>query len=167
MSTRCQCTLAISLLLVFPLEAQVSTAELGGTVSDSTGAAIPRAKITATNTETGATSREVIADDTGLYLMTLLPPGTYNIAVEASGFRRHVQSGVRLDVSQRAKLDFALQVGQVSETIEVAAAAPLLESQSSSLGSVINRQLVSELPLNQRNFVQLRVRHDHERHASG
>ena len=89
--------------------------------------------------------------------MTLLPPGNYNLSIEAPGFRRLLQSGVTLEVNQRARVDFTLQVGQVNETVEVAATAPLLESQSSSLGSVINERFVNELPLNGRNFVQLAI----------
>ena len=136
--------------------AQVSTAELSGTVADPTGAVISHAKVVATNADTGV-SREVSSDASGGYVMTLLPPGNYNLSVEAPGFRRLLHSGVTLDVNQRARVDFALQVGQVNETVEVAATAPLLESQSSSLGSVIGERFVNELPLNGRNFVQLAI----------
>jgi hypothetical protein len=137
--------------------AQVSTGEIGGTVTDSSGAAVPNARIVATNTETNVVARETTSSSDGNYLMPLLPPATYSITVEASGFRKLVQTGITLQTNQRAKVDFALQVGQVSETVEVAATAPLLESQSSSLGAVINQQFVSELPLNGRNFVQLAI----------
>jgi len=137
--------------------AQVATAELGGVVTDATGAAVPGAKVTLTNADTNVVVRESTTAGDGSYVMTLLPPGTYSLSVEASGFRKLVQSGVTLQTNQRAKLDLSMQLGQVTETIEVAAAAPLLESQSSSLGSVINRQFVSELPLNGRNFVQLAI----------
>ncbi|MEX2264907.1 MAG: carboxypeptidase regulatory-like domain-containing protein [Bryobacteraceae bacterium] len=136
--------------------AQVSTAELNGSVVDATGAAVANAKVVAANAATGLT-REAVSDVAGAYIMTLLPPGSYNMTVEAEGFRRIVQSNITLQVNQRAKLDFTLQVGQVNESIEVAAAAPLLESQSSSLGSVIAEQFVGELPLNGRNFVQLAI----------
>src|SRR5438128_3358956 len=136
--------------------AQVSTAELSGTVADPTGAVIGGAKVIATNADTGV-SREASSDAAGDYVMTLLPPGNYNLSVEAPGFRKLVQSGVTLEVNQRARVDFALQVGQVNETVEVAATAPMLESQSSSLGNVINERFVNELPLNGRNFVQLAI----------
>src|SRR5437762_1964204 len=81
--------------------AQVSTAELSGTVADPTGAVISGAKIIAANAATGV-SREVSSDLTGNYVMTLLPPGIYNLAVAAQGFRRLLQSGVTLEVNQRA-----------------------------------------------------------------
>ncbi|MFN7918976.1 MAG: TonB-dependent receptor [Bryobacteraceae bacterium] len=136
--------------------AQVSTGEIIGTITDSTGAVVSNAKITASNAATGL-SRETTTSSTGDYILTLLPPGTYSISVEASGFRKVVQNEIGLQINQRLRLDFALQVGQVSETVEVSAAPPLLESQSSSVGSVINQQFVSELPLNGRNFVQLAI----------
>ena len=136
--------------------AQVSTAELFGTVADSTGAVIQNAKVTAANADTSV-SREVTTDSAGNYIFTLLQPGTYNLTVESPGFRKLVQSGVVLQVNQRARIDLTMQVGQVTETVEVAAAAPLLESQSSSLGSVIDQRFVGELPLNGRNFVQLAI----------
>ena len=147
----------LSSLLVLPAYGQVATGEIAGTVTDSTGAAVPNAKVAATNAATNTVARETISGGDGGYIITLLPPGTYNLSVEASGFRKVLQNGVLLQTNQRAKIDFALQVGQVQETIEVAAAAPLLESQSSSLGAVINQQFVSELPLNGRNFVQLAI----------
>ncbi|MBM3725780.1 MAG: carboxypeptidase regulatory-like domain-containing protein [Acidobacteria bacterium] len=145
------------LMLALRLSAQVSTGEIIGDVTDTSGAAVPNAKITATNAETGVMAREVTSGADGNYIITLLPPGTYNFTVEASGFRKLAQSGVGLQTNQRAKVDFQLQVGQVSETVEVQATAPLLESQSSSLGQVIGQQFVSELPLNGRNFVQLAI----------
>src|SRR5262249_39614242 len=90
-------------------------------------------------------------------LITLLPPGTYTLSVEATGFRRTVQSNLTLEVNQRAKIDVKLQIGAVTETVEVAAAAPLLESQSSTPGSVVTDRLINDLPLNGRNFVSLAI----------
>jgi hypothetical protein len=138
-----------------PALAQVSTGEIVGTISDASGAAVPKAKVTTTNTQTNAVVRETITSTDGAYTMTLLPPGTYTLAAEVSGFRRTVQSGIELETNQRVKVDLQLQVGQVTETVEVAARAPLLESQSSALGTVIGQQVIGELPLNGRNFVTL------------
>ena len=140
--------------LALPSRAQVSTAELSGTVGDPSGAVVSRAKIEVVNVDTSF-SREAVSDAAGAYVMTLLPPGNYNLSVEAQGFRRLLRSGITLEVNQRARIDLTLQVGQVNETVEVAATAPLLESQSSSIGSVIDERFVNELPLNGRNFVQL------------
>ena len=148
--------LAAFLAAAIVAPAQVSTGELIGAVSDSTGAVVGNAKISATNPATGVT-RETTSSDNGEYIVTLLPPGTYTVSAEASGFRKTVQNEVTLQINQRLRLDIQLQVGQVSETVEVTAAPPLLESQSSSVGSVISQQFVSELPLNGRNFVQLAI----------
>ena len=149
--------LSVLILLTVQMAAgQVSTAEVSGAVTDPTGAVVVGAKVTAVNADTGV-SREASSDVAGSYVMTLLPPGNYDVSVEAPGFRKVLQNGVTLQVSQRARIDFTLQVGQVNDTVEVAATAPLLESQSSSLGSVIGERFVNELPLNGRNFVQLAI----------
>src|SRR5260370_20426161 len=146
--------LPLCFIAVLPALAQTSTAELSGNVTDSTGAVIANAKVTAANSETG-TSREVTTNPSGFYHFTLLPPGNYNLSVEAPGFRKTVQNNLELRVNERAEVNLQLQLGQVTDTIEVKAAAPRLERQSSSLGTVINTQLTEELPLNGRNFVQL------------
>ena len=148
--------LCLALAAALPVVAQVTTAELSGSVTDPSGAAIPNVKVTATNIATSLT-RDVVTDAAGNYLLTLLPPGSYNLSAEASGFRKTVQNNVTLEVSQRAKLDFQLQLGQMTESVEVAATAPLLESQSSTLGNVVNEKLVTDLPLNGRNFVTLAI----------
>lgn len=143
-------------LLPAAVYSQVGTAELAGSVIDSTGAAVPAAAIKITNKSTGV-SRDIMSDANGSYVLTPLQPGVYTITIEKSGFRKLVENNLELQVDQRARLDFTLQVGQVTETLEVAAAAPLLESQSSSIGSVVSQQQVNELPLNGRNFVQLAI----------
>ena len=140
--------------LCWPASAQVATAEISGTVLDSTGAAVANAKVVASNTATNV-SRETTSDGTGSYIITLLPPGDYVVTVESTGFRKLVQSGLTLQINQQARLDLTLQIGQVSETLEVTAQAPLLEAESSSLGTVVSEQLVNQLPLNGRNFIQL------------
>src|SRR5215470_16577343 len=147
--------IGLCLLVTLPAVAQVSTGEIEGTITDSSGAAIPNAKVTATNAATNTVVRETITSPDGGYTMTFLPPGTYNMAAESPGFRKTLQNGIELQTNQRARVDFQMQVGQISETVEVAARAPLLESQSSSLGTVIGQQFIGELPLNGRNFVTL------------
>ena len=121
----------VSLLLSDSARGQVATAELSGTVLDASGAGVPKAKVTAISADTNVLVRQTESGAGGEYLMTFLPPGNYTLSVEATGFRKSTQTGVRLEVNQRARLDFTLQVGQVTEIVEVAAAAPLLESQSS------------------------------------
>jgi hypothetical protein len=136
------------------LNAQVSTAELNGTVVDQTGAAVPNAKVTVTQADTGV-SRQTVSDSAGNYLFTALQPSVYNLSAEASGFKRVVQNGLELQIDQRAEINLKLQLGNVNESVQVTGTAALLETESSSLGSVTNTKLVEDLPLNGRNFVQL------------
>src|ERR1051326_5795919 len=131
-----------------------TTAGLTGTLTDSTGAIVPNARVTVINTETGA-RREAVSNDAGLYQFSLLPPGSYSISVQREGFKQVSQEGVHLEVNQTARIDFALQVGAVSETVEVKAQTPLLQSSASSIGQVIEGEAVADLPLNGRNFVSL------------
>ncbi len=136
--------------------AQVTTADLVGTVRDNSGAVVRGVKVTLTNTAMGV-SRSVVTDDSGNYVFTALQPGGYSLTVEAQGFRKVERTGVELQVNQRAQVDFELQVGAVGETVQITGAPPLLESQSSVLGSVIQERQVQDLPLNGRNFVQLAI----------
>jgi len=148
--------LATIVLLAAPALAQITTADLVGTIRDGTGAVVPGAQVTTTNEATGL-SRSTVSDATGNYLITQLQPGTYVLSVELTGFRRYVRSGIELQVNQRAQIDVTLQLGEVSQTVEVTGAPPLLESQSSVLGSVIAENQIRDLPLNGRNFVQLAI----------
>jgi hypothetical protein len=134
--------------------AQVASAELSGTVLDATGAAIANVKVTAVNTGTNI-EHDATTDATGSFLIPLLQPGAYTVTAEASGFRKLVQSGLTLQINQQARLELTLQVGQASEVLEVTASAPLLQSEASSLGTVVTEKLVNQLPLNGRNFIQL------------
>src|SRR5262245_48959977 len=109
LSALCACVLALST----NLSAQTATAELVGAVTDSSGAGIPKAKVTITNVSTNLVIREIESDSSGTYIATLIPPGDYTISVEASGFRKLVQTGIKLETNQRARIDLPLQVGQV------------------------------------------------------
>ncbi len=142
--------------LCLPVSAQVSSAELSGTVLDVTGATLPGAKVTATNAGTNV-ARGTVSDATGNYVIPLLQPGDYVVTVEATGFKKLVQKGLSLQINQQAQLNLTLQLGQVSEEIQVTAQAPQLQSESSSLGTVVSEKLVNQLPLNGRNFIQLAV----------
>jgi len=133
-----------------------TTARANGAITDTSNAVVPGARVTITNVDTGI-QREAASDSAGFYEVILLPPGNYNISVQKEGFRQVTREGVRLEVNQVARIDFALQLGAVSETIDVKAAAPLLESSNSSIGQVIETKAVSDLPLNGRNFAQLAI----------
>jgi hypothetical protein len=148
------CLTAAILLGCSRCSAQVASAELSGNVLDATGAAIPNATVTALNVATSI-SRSTVSEKSGDYVITALPPGDYTLTVEAPGFRKLEQTGVSLQINQQARVDLTLQVGQAAETVSVTGHPPLLEAESSSVGTVVNQQLVNQLPLNGRNFVQL------------
>jgi len=133
---------------------QVTTGTILGSVTDSAGAAVSAATITITEVNKNTTSRTQ-SDDSGSFNVPFLVPGTYTIAVEKPGFKKGVQTNLLLEVDQKARADFQLTIGNVSETIEVTAAAPLVRSESAELGEVIGTRAVRELPLNGRNFAQL------------
>ena len=133
---------------------QVTTGTILGSVTDSTGAAVSAATITITEVNKNTTSRAQ-SDDSGSFNVPFLVPGTYTIAVEKQGFKKGVQTNLLLEVDQKARTDFQLSIGNVSETVEVTASAPLVRSESAELGEVIGTRAVRELPLNGRNFAQL------------
>ncbi len=141
------------MLIAFAAHAQ-GTGEITGTVSDPTGAAIGGAKISVTNTGTAA-ERNVTTNDTGNYDLPALPPGMYTIKVEFTGFRNTERKDVELQVGRVARFDFSLQLGNVSDTVEVSGGAPVLETENASLGTVIENRRIIDLPLNGRNPLQL------------
>ena len=134
--------------------AQIVNASLYGSVTDPSGAPIPDASITATNVATGVGIRTV-TDPGGNYLFPSLPPATYNITAEKADFKTTVISGITLLVDQKARVDAQLQVGGVTTTVEVSGAAPLVETKTASVGTVIGEREVSDLPLNLRRLTAL------------
>ena len=134
--------------------AQVTTADLVGTIRDTSGGVVPGVTVALTNEATGV-SRSATTSDGGTYIFTSLQPGRYKLTAEIQGFRKVERTGVELQVNQRAQIDLALELGLVSETVLIVGTAPLLETQSSVLGTVIEEKQVQDLPLSGRNFVQL------------
>jgi Carboxypeptidase regulatory-like domain/TonB-dependent Receptor Plug Domain len=133
---------------------QVTTGTILGTVHDSTGAVVAGAEITITDTGKGTVSTYK-SDDNGEYNAPFLIPGTYNVSAQKAGFKQDVSNNIVLDVDQHARVDFAMQVGQVSDTVEVTSIAPLVRLDSAELGEVVGKTQVQDLPLNGRNFAQL------------
>ncbi len=146
-------SLLIGATLVGAAFAQTA-ATLSGTTTDKSGAVVPATKLTVVNQDTQLT-REAVSGEDGTFNVPLLPPGRYSIRVEKQGFKPISQQNVTLEVNQVARLDFALEVGNVTETIEIRDTPPLLDSDTSSIGQVIENRQITELPLNGRNFVQL------------
>ncbi len=133
--------------------AQVTTGTLVGTVRDP-GGIVPGASVTIREVNRGTVSN-LVTDETGSYTAPFLTPGTYVVEVSVAGFRKWVRDGVVLQVNQRARVDVTLEVGGVSETTNVTAEAPLLRTDSSEVGTVIEERAIKELPLNGRNFAAL------------
>jgi hypothetical protein len=137
-----------------PLAAQQSRGSFFGIVTDSSGAAIPAAKVTVTNVGTN-TPVVTETNNDGFFSAPALQVGEYSIAVEKAGFKRALRSGLSLQVDQRAQVDFRLDVGGVAETIEVVGEAPLVDTGSATVGKVVENRRVVELPLNGRNALAL------------
>ncbi|MEX2260716.1 MAG: TonB-dependent receptor [Bryobacteraceae bacterium] len=125
-----------------------------GLVTDATGAVVAGANVTAKRLATGDI-RAAASNETGYYIFPALEVGAYEVSCTAPGFKTEVRRGIELQLQQKARLDFQLQVGQQVERIEVTALAPLLRSEDATLGSVIEARRIVELPLNGRNFGQL------------
>jgi hypothetical protein len=140
------------LLAASPLLASGPTGTITGTVTDPSGAVIPKARVVVRNEETNAT-RDAESNEDGDYTVALLPPGRYRVAVESTNFRRSVFHGVSVDVDQTVRLDFVLQVGTITEEVNVIETPPIVQTDTSTLGQVVNNRLVQDLPLNQRNFL--------------
>ena len=145
--------LAAALVHAAPAASQVTTGTIVGTVSDSSGV-VPRASVTVREVNKG-TSDSYVTDETGGYTAPFLTPGTYAVEVSVPGFRKWVRDGVVLQVNQRARVDVTLEVGGIEETTTVVAEAPLLRTDSSEVGTVIEERAIKELPLNGRNFATL------------
>jgi hypothetical protein len=138
--------------LVSPLLASDPTGTITGTVTDTSGGVVPKTRVTVTNIATNA-AREAVTNDDGDFTVALLPPGHYRVALEKEGFRRTVLPDVGLDVEQTARVDFTLQIGILTEEVKVSDTPPIIQTDTSTLGQVIDGRLVHELPLNERNFL--------------
>ena len=134
--------------------AQAVSGTILGVVKDSSGAVVPGASITLVNTGTGLT-RTVHSDSNGEYTAPQLPTGTYNISAEMSGFKKVQLANVHLGVDQKVKIDLKLDLGQMTEAVEIQAETPLLQTSTSDLSVTVEGKTIESLPLNGRNFVSL------------
>ena len=154
MKTRFLVGLLLTLTCSLIAWAQVDTATVTGTVRDTTGAVLPNATVTARETDTGI-STAATSDNNGNFVITPLKIGRYSVTAEATGFRTETRENIVLDVQQNLRLDFQLHVGSVAQVAEVTSQAPLLETETASLGDVVTAQQVEELPLNGRRYTDL------------
>src|SRR5438270_8234706 len=145
--------LALSLSSCFAL-AQSTAGRMLGSVTDQSGAAVAGANVVVTDTQRGI-SRTLVTDASGEYVAADLTPGTYKIHVEAKGFKSAERPSVTIEVATDVRADFALQPGNVSETVTVSGDIPLLNTTSSTLGGTLSNQEINDLPLNGRNYENL------------
>lgn len=134
--------------------AQTPTGTILGTADDGRGGVIPGAKITITEVQTGV-ARSTVSNNLGYFEMPFLPPGQYQLTAEQTGFKRFVRAGLVLNTDQKMEIPVSLQPGQVQQVVEVTGAAPLLETTASAVGQVIENRSVVDLPLSNRNLLQL------------
>src|SRR5437868_4572208 len=132
----------------------VAVAEVSGTISDPSGGALPAAQVIMTETDKQL-SRSTVADTSGHYVLTNLPVGPYKLEVKASGFKDYVQSGIVLQANNNIQINATMQVGSITERVEVNATASMVETKENSIAATIDQQRINELPLNGRQATQL------------
>jgi outer membrane receptor protein involved in Fe transport len=137
-----------------PVFSQLSSGTVLGTVSDASGALIPGVEVKVSNSATGVT-RETMTNESGNYRVDQLPVGIYVVETDLSGFKKGVHSGVNVDIDARVRIDFALSPGDISEVVDVTSAAPLVQTDDSTVGQVVDERKIMTLPLNGRDFSQL------------
>ena len=154
---RRRCLVALLSTLLFAsvaLFAQVTSSSIFGTVADSTGAVVPGVEIKVTQQETNFT-RTAVADESGKYVFTVLPLGTYRVEVSAPGFKTFNQTGIVLEVSRNARVDPVLEVGGVTESVSITADAPLVNTTDASVGRTVENKEILALPLVNRDLYTL------------
>ena len=141
---------AIALLAASMLYSQVTTGSIRGTVSDSSSAVVPGAKVTLTNLKTGV---QVAAntDSLGSYLFDFLPAGVYRVELESAGFKKFTQDNISLEMARQLRVDIVLEPGQVTETVNVEARVALVETETGQLSTTVENRQVTSLPLVGRN----------------
>src|SRR3954454_12795395 len=147
---------ACLILVPFVLTAQTTSTEVLGAVYDSSGAAITGAGVTLTRIETGET-RAAKTNAEGLYSFPLIEPGQYRVNVEMAGFKATAVSGINVQLQQRARVDVVLDVGEISQRVEVTADARLLNTEDAAVGQSIESKRVVEVPVAYRNVGHLAV----------
>ncbi len=155
-SSRIRSFKIFALLAVFGIAcvAQIDTGAIVGTVTDSSGAAVPNAAIVVANISTGVEYKTQTNQD-GQYQVTSLIPGTYSVKASASGFQTAIQDRIEIHVQSRPAADFTLQVGSRTQTMEVKSTTPVLQTETADVGGVVQQQQINDLPLNGRRYADL------------
>jgi hypothetical protein len=148
-------TLMLATCVTTALRAQDISGTIGGTILDPSGAAVPKAKVTVTNTDRNQVVRETTTDESGVYSAPLLPVGNYSIKVDSQGFRPEERTGIVLNVNDNLKINISLQVGAATEAVEVHAEAVQVETGNATAATTIDGTQVRELALNTRNYEAL------------
>lgn len=145
---------AVALLAPAVVEAQTTNAAIVGDVTDETGALVPGASVTVTNANTGV-QRSIATNERGAYRAYPLQPGSYDIAASSEGFKTRVRTGVVVEVAATVKIDLSLELGQVTETVEVTGQIPVLQTQDASVGGTVTTTEIERIPVNGRNYTRL------------
>ena len=145
---------ALSILLAASLHGQTITGSIKGTVLDSSGAVVPKVKVTATKAGTNLTT-SAVSNESGIYNLLFLPVGDYTVSAEGSGFKRAKLGPFALETNQVATVNITLELGDVSQTIEVKDFAPILQTETQATGDTISSTKLTSIPLNGRNFAAL------------
>jgi hypothetical protein len=145
------CTLLFASQSLF---GQATEGSILGILHDPTGAVIRQGRVEVRNVDTGVV-RATETNDTGEYVVSNLPPGSYSVSVEVPGFKKAVQPAIALTVKARIRVDMTLEVGAATQTVEVSSAAPLIKTDTSEVGGVVGRELLEDAPVFDRNFMSL------------
>jgi len=154
MSRRILGALCVLVTLGLPLHAQTPSGEISGVVTDASGSVLPAVKVTITNVATNGV-REVTTNESGIYLVPALQPGVYTLKAERQGFRAVERANIEVLVGSANRISITLDVGQLTDVVEVTGGAPMLQTESAAIGTVIENRAIVELPLNGRNYLQL------------
>lgn len=147
----------VSLVVLFPLLLAAQTGEstqILGSIEDPSGAAMDGVEIIATHLSTGQV-RKTVSSGQGVYVFPLMAPGAYTLRAEMAGFKTETRSGLVLQLNQKARVDFKMQVGSVSDSVEVSASSVILNTDDATIGNVVEQKRIVDLPLNGRNFANL------------
>src|SRR5262249_30267454 len=143
-----------AVIAALPVRSQTTATEILGLVKDSSGASVTGAKVTIIRVATGQQLTKT-TNEAGEYTFPLIDIGEYTVRVEMEGFRSKTVNGLKVETQQKARVDFILEVGAVTETVEVRATGATLETESAAVGEVIENKRVEDLPLNGRNLIHL------------